>query len=60
MNEKHSLRIRWDNDFINLRGDGTDRYYTNDMRVDYFYTKKQKAKFPSSLLLNNSDDNNNI
>lgn len=60
VNEKHSLRILWDNDFINLRGDGTDRYYTNGMRIDYFYTKKQKAKFPSSLLLNISDDNNNI
>lgn len=58
--EKHSLRIFWDNDFINLRGDGTDRYYTNGLRIDYFYTKKQKAKFPSSLLLNISDDNNNI
>jgi lipid A 3-O-deacylase len=60
VNEKHSLRILWDNDFINVRGDGTDRYYTNGMRIDYFYTKKQKAKFPSSLLLNISDDNNNI
>jgi len=59
-NEKHSLLILWDNDFINLRGDGTDRYYTNGLRIDYFYTKKQKAKFPSSLLLNISDDNNNI
>lgn len=60
VNNKHSLRILWDNDFINLRGDGTDRYYTNGIRIDYFYTKEQKAKFPSSLLLNISDDNNNI
>ena len=60
VNEKHSLRFVWDNDFINLRGDGTDRYYTNGMRIDYFYTKKQKAKFPSSFLLDISDDNNNI
>lgn len=60
VNTKHSLRIIWDNDFINVRGDGTDRYYTNGMRIDYFYTKKRKAKFPSSLLLNISDDNNNI
>lgn len=60
VNEKHSLRILWDNDFINVRGDGTDRYYTNGVRIDYFYTKKQKARFPSSLLLNISDDNNNI
>ena len=43
-NEKHSLRILWDNDFINLRGDGTDRYYTNGLRIDYFYTKRQKEK----------------
>lgn len=60
VNSKHSLRIQWDNDFINVRGDGTDRYYTNGMRIDYFYTKKRKAKFPSSLLLNISDENNNI
>ncbi len=59
-NDKKSLRILWDNDYINVRGDGTDRYYTNSIRLDYFYTKKQKAKFPSSLLLNISKDNNNI
>lgn len=58
MNSKHSLRILWDNDFINVRGDGTDRYYTNGLRIDYFYTKEHKAKFPSSLLLNISDNNN--
>ncbi len=57
---KHSLRIVWDNDFINVRGDGTDRYYTNGIRIDYFYTKLEKARFPSSLLLNISDDNNNV
>lgn len=60
INSKHSLRILWDNDFINVRGDGTDRYYTNGMRIDYFYTKQKKVKFPSSLLLNISDDNNNV
>lgn len=59
-NEKYALRIHWDNDFINLRGDGTDRYYTNGLRIDYLYTKIKKAKFPSSLLLNISDNNNNI
>ena len=60
VNSKHSVRFLWDNDFINVRGDGTDRYYTNGMRIDYFYTKKRKAKFPSSLLLNISEENNNI
>lgn len=60
LKNKHSFRILWDNDFINVRGDGTDRYYTNGMRVDYFYTKSQKARFPSSLLLDISDEHNNI
>tara|TARA_R110000764_G_scaffold240089_1_gene342310 strand:- start:80858 stop:81850 length:993 start_codon:yes stop_codon:yes gene_type:complete len=59
-NEKHSFRMSWDNDFLNFRGDGTDRYYTNGIRFDYFYTKQKKAKFPSSLLLNISQENDNI
>ncbi len=60
LNQPRSLRIFLDNDFLNFRGAGTDRYYTNGVRIDYFYTKKQKAKFPSSLLLNISNDNNNV
>jgi lipid A 3-O-deacylase len=59
-NSRHSFRILWDNDFINVRGDGTDRYYTNGIRIDFFYTKSQKARFPSSLLLNISREHNNI
>src|SRR5665811_366733 len=59
-NEKHSFRMSWDNDFLNFRGDGTDRYYTNGIRFDYFYTKQKKAKFPSSLLLNISQENDNV
>jgi hypothetical protein len=55
-----SLRVLLDNDFLNFRGAGTDRYYTNGVRIDYFFKKKQKAKFPSSILLNISKDNNNV
>jgi hypothetical protein len=58
VNQKHSFRVYMDNDFFNFRGAGTDRYYTNGIRLDYFYTKKQKAKFPSFLLLKISEDNN--
>jgi len=58
VNQPHSLRIFLDNDFLNFRGSGTDRYYTNGLRIDMFYTKKQKAKFPSSLLLHISENNN--
>lgn len=55
--ENHSLKISFENDFLNFRGDGTDRYFTNGLRIDYFF-KKQKIKFPSSLLLKISNDKN--
>jgi lipid A 3-O-deacylase len=45
------LRIYEDNDFLDLRGSGTDRYYSNGLRIDLYYTKKNKPKFPSNLLL---------
>jgi lipid A 3-O-deacylase len=31
------LRIYEDNDFLNIRGQGTDDAYTNGTRIDYFY-----------------------
>ncbi len=58
INKDHSLRIYIDNDFLNFRASGTDRYYTNGLRLDYFYRKEKKAKFPSSLLLTISKENN--
>jgi len=58
--ESRSMRVLMDNDFLNFRGAGTDRYYTNGIRIDYFFKKKRKAKFPSSILLNISKDNNNV
>ncbi len=57
-NHPHSLRIFLDNDFLNFRGAGTDRYYTNGIRIDYFYSKQKKPKFPSFLLLKISEKNN--
>jgi lipid A 3-O-deacylase len=55
--EDHSLKISFENDFLNFRGDGTDRYFTNGLRIDYF-VKKQKINFPSSLLFKISTDKN--
>ena len=46
-----AVRISEDNDFINLRGEGTDRYYTNGTRIDLLYTKSPARKFPTSLLI---------
>lgn len=53
------LRISEDNDVFNTRGRGTDRYYTNGIRIDVYYTKHTAPKFLSKLLvpLNNSSDN---
>ena len=42
-NKLNSFQVLWDNDFLNIRGDGTDRYYTNGIRLDLFYLKKQKS-----------------
>jgi len=39
------LRIYEDNDFLNIRGKGTDDAYTNGTRFDYFYTKKNPSQF---------------
>lgn len=46
-----------ENDLFIFKGDGTDRYYTNGLRMDYFFTKK-KNNFPSSLLLKMAEDHN--
>jgi len=47
----HALRISVNNDFFNFRASGTDRYFTNGVRLDYYYSgKKPKRKFPDNLL----------
>jgi hypothetical protein len=43
------LRIDLNNDFLNITGNGTDKAYTNGIRIDYFYTRKNNNR--SSLLL---------
>lgn len=39
------FRAYEDNDFINVRGKGTDNAYTNGTRFDLFYTKKNASRF---------------
>lgn len=39
------FRIYEDNDFINIRGRGTDDAYTNGTRLDYFYMPKHPPKW---------------
>lgn len=51
------INLSVENDLFIFKGDATDRYYTNGVRLDYFYESK-KRKFPSSLLLKISEDKN--
>jgi len=50
------LRIYEDNDFINIRGKGTDEAYTNGTRIDFFYTKKHPPRFLITKLMTGSGD----
>jgi hypothetical protein len=47
----HLVRIYEDNDFFNIRGQGTDESYTNGTRIDYFYQKKKAPRFADKLVL---------
>lgn len=42
---KTMFRLYEDNDFINLRGKGTDNAYTNGTRLDIFYEKNKNTHF---------------
>jgi lipid A 3-O-deacylase len=39
------IRLYYDNDFINILGNGTDRAYTFGSRADFFYTRKVRPSF---------------
>lgn len=52
-----SLQVAWDNDYLIFKGDGTDRYYTNGVRVEYFFRPK-KRNFLQHVLLQVADDDN--
>ncbi len=55
--EHPSIVLSVENDFFLFKGDGTDRYYTNGIRLEYFF-QKEKRKFLSVLLLKISEDKN--
>ena len=59
-NQAQFLKIYWDDDFFNLRGEGTDRGYSSGLKIDYFYTKNGKAKFPSNLLMKVTENADNL
>jgi hypothetical protein len=57
---KPSFRMVFDNDFMNYKGDGTDRYYTNGLQFQYSYPKKKEQFFASHLLLKTGNDSEQI
>jgi lipid A 3-O-deacylase len=59
-NKIQFLKISEDNDFLNLRGEGTDRGYSSGLKLELYYTKKNKAKFPSILLMKITSDADNL
>ncbi len=52
-----AVRLSIDNDFFNFRLSGTDRYFTNGIRLDYYYTP-QKKHFTDRLFIKFSEDRN--
>lgn len=42
---KRLFRFYYDNDFINILGEGTDRAYTGGTRLDYFFVKEGRQHF---------------
>lgn len=54
------LVVSGDNDFINLRGEGTNQYYTNGTRKAMFYAKPEKREFLTSLLIPLTEGSDNI
>ena len=57
---KESFRLTLDNDFLNYRGNGTDRYYTNGMQVEYSKQQQNDKFFGAGILLGAGDESENI
>src|SRR5258705_1147840 len=45
------FRAYWDNDFFNIRGQGTDESYTNGVRFELFYKEPKRPRFLPDRLL---------
>jgi lipid A 3-O-deacylase len=59
-NDIQFLKVNVDNDFVNFRGEGSDRGYTSGLKLEIYYTKNIEPKFPSSLLMTMKGDADNL
>lgn len=50
-NELQFMKLSEDDDFLNFRGEGTDRAYTSGLKFEMYYSKRKAPRFPSNLLM---------
>ena len=50
------FRIYEDDDFFNIKGNGTDKAYSDGTRLDFFYEKKNKPRFFLDRLMPHAGD----
>ncbi len=55
-NNTRLFRVYEDNDFLNIKGNGTDNAYTNGTRFDLFYSKKHPSRSLIERLLPRAGD----
>ncbi|RAJ06825.1 hypothetical protein LX64_01952 [Chitinophaga skermanii] len=55
-----AMRIFFDDDFFNYRGEGTDREYTAGTKIDFYYTNEGKRNFFDKLLIRMASDADNL
>ncbi len=58
--ELQLFRFYEDNDYLNFRGQGTDRYYSAGTKLDFYYTKHSKQHFFDKLLIQIGDSPENL
>lgn len=54
------MKLSEDDDFLNFRGEGTDRAYTSGFKFEMYYSKNRAPRFPSSLLMKVTDTADNL
>lgn len=60
VNEAAFIKLSEDDDFLNFRGDGTDRAYTSGFKLELYYTRNSTPLFPGNLLLKISGKSENL
>lgn len=57
---QRQFRFSLDDDFINIRGQGTDRFYTFGLHLDYYYSPRHRNLFSGLWLPKAGSEANNV